>query len=473
MATKTESNKIAKKPRTRKQTNKEEDPLENADIMIEHNHPIAQSINKFLHRARDIKSAANIHIPLSLKRKKQRFTEIAKSLEGGEKLLKGKSKGSEILGISKTIDAFRKLERLIQSDVPKILETSLFLGLFSSYDAFTGDLLKSIYIKKPELFNNLNRSIQLSEVVKFESFDEMKNSLLLEEIEDFRRNSYVEQFEKLEKTFDLKLKEFEHWSQFVECGQRRNLITHNDGIVNEHYLNICVKEGYIFSEPVSVGDKLTLSASYLQQSCELMMEVAFKLGETLWRKIFPEELNESDEHIVEVIYEDCLQTESWDRAIIFGEFAINQKKVSKDEKKKINTINLAIALKFSGKKDEVSKVLSSIDWSGSSADFKLAEAVLLDKFEEASTIMERMGKEGEIIDEHSYHRFPLFKEFRKSEDFLRTYKKIYGYTFADELKRNADKKQVVATKQIEKQDNEAKLILDKNIKGKSNKNKKS
>ncbi|MFN2392435.1 MAG: hypothetical protein ABR566_10765, partial [Pyrinomonadaceae bacterium] len=150
------------------------------------------------------------------KRKKQRFTEIAKILEETDTLVKEKNKASQILRITKTVDAFRKLERLIQSDVPEILETSLFLGLFSSYDAFTGDLLKSIYSKKPELFNKMNRTVSLSEVVKFDSFDEMKSSILLNEIENFRRNGYIEQFETLEKDFDVKLKEFERWSQFVE-----------------------------------------------------------------------------------------------------------------------------------------------------------------------------------------------------------------------------------------------------------------
>ncbi|MCA1623944.1 MAG: hypothetical protein LC768_07320 [Acidobacteria bacterium] len=216
MAQRKKNNELAKQTKTHKKTTKNEEQSENTKLIIEHNHPIAQAINKFLHRARDIKSAANIHIPLSLKRKKQRFTEIAKILEETDTLVKEKNKASQILRITKTVDAFRKLERLIQSDVPEILETSLFLGLFSSYDAFTGDLLKSIYSKKPELFNKMNRTVSLSEVVKFDSFDEMKSSILLNEIENFRRNGYIEQFETLEKDFDVKLKEFERWSQFVE-----------------------------------------------------------------------------------------------------------------------------------------------------------------------------------------------------------------------------------------------------------------
>ncbi|MCA1623945.1 MAG: hypothetical protein LC778_09125 [Acidobacteria bacterium] len=255
---------------------------------------------------------------------------------------------------------------------------------------------------------------------------------------------------------------FERWSQFVECGQRRNLITHNDGVVSEQYLKMCSKEGYIFTNPVAVGDKLGLNPSYFLKSCELMMEVAFKLGQTLWRKIFTNELSDADDHAIEVIYEDCLQTESWDRAIVFTEFIIKQKNLSSDQSRKINTINLAIALKFSGKKEQADKVLSSIDWSGSSADLKLAEAVLSDKFDNAAEIMERFGKQGELINEQAYHHFPLFREFRKSEQFSKTYEKIYGYPFTVQLQRNADKKQAIATKEIEKQDEEAKLLLEGN-----------
>lgn len=56
----------------------------------------------------------------------------------------------------------------------------------------------------------------------------------------------MEQFEVLQKRLELKLTEFPHWRRFVEAAQRRNLLTHCDGIVSEQYLSVCRKPRAIF-----------------------------------------------------------------------------------------------------------------------------------------------------------------------------------------------------------------------------------
>ncbi len=434
------------------------EPEAEAEVIEKKEHAIALAINNFLHRVRDIEVAAGIYISLSSRRRLRNFRRLIRELEKGEELLKDDAQSFQILGMTRTLEAVRKLERIKQSNVPRILETSLFLGLFSSYDAFTGDLLTAIYSKKPELFNNVNRSVPVSEILQYRSFDELKDAVLQSEIELFRRKSYVEQFEHLQSTFGIELKTFERWPQFVECGQRRNLITHCGGVVSEQYINVCIKEGHSFSKSVGVGDSLELGAEYFLTSCELMMEVGLKLSHTLWRKLFARELAEADDHLIEVVYTDCLQTEAWSRGIVFGEFAINQKKWSSDLRRKTSIINYAISLKFSGKSAEAQKILATVDWSAAINDFRIAEAVLLDRFDEAANIMERIGKDSEMVSEYAYHHWPLFREFRTSDQFLKAYENIYGYPFAVELQRTADKTQAEATKEFEKQEQEIQSI---------------
>jgi hypothetical protein len=130
-----------------------------------------------------------------------------------------------------------------------------------------------------------------------------------------------------------------------------------------------------------------------------------------------------------------------------------------DLRRKTSIINYTIALKFSGKSAEAQKILATVDWSAAINDFKIAEAVLLDRFDEAANIMERIGKESEMVSEYAYHHWPLFREFRTSEQFLKTYEKIYGYPFAVELKRTADKTQAAATEAFEKQEQEVQSLI--------------
>lgn len=175
----------------------------------------------------------------------------------------------------------------------------------------------------------------------------------------------------------------------------------------------------------------------MKKSFNLIAEVAIKLGHTLWRKIQPNSLKESDEHLSDIIY-DYLHEKDWDKAICLGNFSLNQKNVSSDLMSKMNTINLVIAYKMSNQVESAKKVLNGVDWSAAINDFKLAHAVLSDDYDLAKNIMLRIGKKSEIIRETAYHNFPLFYCFRSSEQFLNGYEEVYGYSFVSELKRKTD-----------------------------------
>lgn len=60
------------------------------------------------------------------------------------------------------------------------------------------------------------------------------------------------------------------------------------------------------------------------------------------------------------------------------------------------------------------------DWSAASIEFRLAEAVLLDDFTSAIAIMKQIGT-GICPGKDGYREWPLFKEFRKSSDFVSTF----------------------------------------------------
>ena len=75
------------------------------------------------------------------------------------------------------------------------------------------------------------------------SIEKIKSQFIEKEVESIRRESYIEQFNILENRFEIKtLKKFEEWSLFVEMAQRRNIMTHNDGVVSDQYLDICNAE---------------------------------------------------------------------------------------------------------------------------------------------------------------------------------------------------------------------------------------
>lgn len=420
-------------------------------------HPIGQAIDKFLHRVWGIEYSVAISIPKVIDVHIENINKVKAKLAATMKLVEHEDDSINKIGFREMSNFLPKARRVFDSDIIEITMSGYFLSLFGAFDSYTGDLLSAIYLKKPALFNRLKRSMSIPEMLGYDSLEDIKSIILEKEIESFRRDSYIDQFETLESMFDVKLKGFKRWPQFVECGQRRNLWAHCNGTISDQYLKICKKVGYLCDESLKVGDKLKISFEYLVNTIELMIEVGLELGQTLWRKVFPEELEKADEHLTYTIFE-LLKRKRWDMAQTLSEFAVSLPRHFNDVRKMIFVVNYAIALKFGRKFREAKKVLSKRDWSATLIDFKLAEAVLHEDYDRAAKLMKRIGRDGEFLHEYAYHDWPLFLKFRDSNVFLQAYESIYGHSFAAESKRIAEVVKAVTEKGLRRKKQEIQKI---------------
>ncbi len=101
-------------------------------------------------------------------------------------------------------------------------------------------------------------------------------------------------------------------------------------------------------------------------------------------------------------------------------------------------LNLAQAYKWSGDNEKCKKLLDERNW-GTDEKFKLAEAVLRDDYDLAQVIMKRVGNKIHPFDgESAYRTWPIFQEFRKTNNFRKAFKEVYGkeyeYITANEVK---------------------------------------
>jgi hypothetical protein len=126
--------------------------------------------------------------------------------------------------------------------------------------------------------------------------------------------------------------------------------------------------------------------------------------------------------------------------------------MSSDVRRRMAIINYAIALKFSGEEAKARLVLTTLDWSASNNDFRLAEAVLLDRFDDAAAIMRRIGKKGAFVRQESYHVWPLFRAFRQTHEFMNAYQEVFGYPFVIQLKRDVEIANANAQEALERPD---------------------
>ena len=279
-----------------------EAPKSNLGTRAAEDHPIGAAIDRFIHRARDTKLAARTYMPLAQRVKREAFEELSAQFKRIRPLLESEIAKTRILAQKEATAAVARFQRHQNSDVPGAVEVGLYLSLFAAYDAFTGDLLRALYKRKPPLFNSLKRTLSFEDVLGATTLDSLKEQVLEEDIEAIRRTSYSEQFSTFTSRFGVPLTDFRSWPPFVERSQRRNLLTHCDGVVSEQYLAVCRSAGVEGDTLPLVGEQIRLGPKYFFESCELVLEVGLKLGHTLWRKTLPEELALADSHLMSLLY---------------------------------------------------------------------------------------------------------------------------------------------------------------------------
>jgi len=387
-------------------------------------------IDKYVQHLQNIEICASEHVPnarkvqeTTIKRHAYDLLVVSERCSSGTV---GRERTVALLEANKSMDRIRLHASFAHEH---ILTQSLLIAAFSAFDAYLGRLLRHLYRRKKELLNRIERQINLAELVKFSDLGTAVDSLIDKDIESLLRASYVESFSKIASRFDITtLKDFDSWPAFVELSQRRNLITHTDGIVSQQYLDICTEQKASI-EGVKVGDKLEVTPDYLACGLELLAEIGIKLGFTLTRKCFPKEADDLDTHLIDIVL-DLLHRERLRLAENIANFGLSFKgKPANDRTHKIKILNYAQCQKWNGKRDQMLRTLGEIDWSASIRDFRLAVAVLKDELETAAKLMREIGKEGEIVDMGGYVGWPIFRQFRGTTEFFEAFQSIYGESF--------------------------------------------
>lgn len=414
------------------------DESSNSDVEVKDLHPLEKLSADFITRVDEMRRAATIaivavgnHIKDKVSACKDVFKKYADPNNSTDKKSYDVIIPEDVRERVAVIDAIKQFERIRSAGMLRIVERSLFIGLFSEFDAFMGHLLTILYTKQPALLKSIKREVSLSDLIQFNSLDAVKQDMLDKEIDSFRRDSYIEQFAALESKFSFKtLRKFPEWSEFVEISQRRNLMTHNGGVVTEQYLTVCKREGCKIEENAAPGVQLDIGAEYYFRACHVLSLVAVMLVFTLWRKVLPGDEMEANNAIQSQVYE-TLRRRDWKLAVRVGEFSLadEMRKGAEDIDIRIRHINLAIAYKKAGREEDMVRCLNSCDWTASVRDFKLAVEVLNGNYKLASDIMRKIGKSGELVQQGSYHNWPLFFDFIGCDEFGEAYREIYGHDF--------------------------------------------
>ena len=259
-----------------------------------------------------------------------------------------------------------------------------------------------IYEHKDKYFENKN--IQIKNLL-----DKSIDEILDEEISKIVECDMYDSFLLLNKIFEKEKISSNYainvLNEFKEAYFRRNMYIHNDGYVNQQYLNKIENTKY------QLNDYLKCDDNYLKKLIVVLKELIVFVSISLINKIDPNQNAYSD--ILDYCFE-TLKKEEYD----FCEFVYRynaQNKYLDNTHKMVSQANLLICLKETKQKDKFDEEINLFDVTGSDSDFLIAKKILEEKFEEATNLILDNYEVGTTS--RKILSWPLFKNYRETEFF--------------------------------------------------------
>jgi hypothetical protein len=313
-----------------------------------------------------------------------------------------------------------------------ISRRNLIVSLVSEYDLLIDALIRMGFAIHPQILDSSERQFTFSELSKFETIEDARNSLIDKEVETVMRDSHSKQFEYIAKMFASKdLDKIPGWDGVVEITERRNTFVHCDGRVSRQYLSVCKQNKVKLPEDCTLNSELDVDSDYFSRSYKNILKVGVILTHKLWRQFKKDEIEIADNHFINLCVRIIIE-EDYDFALEllnFAEASLFYKGKTKNVNLMSIQLNKAQAHKWKGDRDKMNEIINNLDLSGASDEFKLAELILRDKFDEAAKLVERIGSDSDYISEKAYRVWPIFKEFRKSPEFLAAFEVTFCKEF--------------------------------------------
>ena len=289
---------------------------------------------------------------------------------------------------------------------PQILNDSTIIMLLVRYEEAISGILKYLINKYPVAYLS-EKTITYAELISMSSdIKDIKERFIEKEVEDIMRqplSNWYEIFRSKHKTqFDIKSEEF---VKFKEIYYRRNLVVHNQSIVNETYLsNVDTK--------LKKGDEVNIDKNYLKEAFKLTEKIIYN---TFWElKKVSNEPQQLQESLFNIAFKHMLNSE-WELSEYIYKFLKDEKEQSEADKI-CSIINYWISIKNQGRINEILKEIQEFDVSARSGDFKVAKYALLDDYEKVSETLES------VIDNEIPASFvetwPLFLQYRETDNYI-------------------------------------------------------
>lgn len=294
-----------------------------------------------------------------------------------------------------------KLKLFQSSEAIKLAGEKALTGSIQVFEKYFEIILKHLIMSKPDAYLH-DKTITYAELINTD-IDQLKKELIEEKVSKMM-HGVKETISIINKIHKLNLEKYQDlWDCFIELDLHRNILVHNNGRVNETYLNSVPKK---FNN-VQVGDYIKCD----KKCIETKLSNLIKFGYLIFYLV--SEGNYEFDVLEETAF-DFLKKEKWELAE-FAYSLLEKVNILSHSQKLICKINQLNSKKHLLGLEKVKKEIELLDISGMEQKFSIAKDLLLENNDKVTDELEKCYPK--TYNSYAICTWPLFVEYRKTNEY--------------------------------------------------------
>jgi len=330
-----------------------------------------------------------------------------------EKAIKG------IVSLIKT----RVATRFLNPNQTEILYKTSFVMLISYFDYLMSDIIWCYYKTFPGALSGKELFISLNDLNRCGDKDEAIEYILSKKVDSVLYGNLNNQLNFFRSEFKIGLnKGIVKWDAINEAVERRNLIAHNNGIVNRRYINNVKR----LAKGIKNGDFLDVDARYLKNIFEEVFLAGIVLAENCWRKWLKTETEGADD----ILVNEAGKAIYWEDWNLVERLCLYARGIPQSDGIDIDTIEIYYchALKKQGKRDKMEAELEKFRRKElNPLDMAMVCALVDDKdgFYKCVEDLAELGKPSKesFIGDFDW---PILMDMRNDKDYIERIERAYA-----------------------------------------------
>lgn len=299
-----------------------------------------------------------------------------------------------------------KQNKLINNQLPILYQSSL-ITLVMYFELLIANIIRKRIYDYPESVKIDEKPLTLIDIRKFGSMEIAENYLIEKEVGKLIRESYMVWVEYFKKNFKCKFDLISILDDSViEIIQRRNIIVHNDGVINGIYLSNVPKTSY------KSDDKVVIAIEYILEAIRIIEKCGLFMGIEIWQRVEKNSIDRAT--FLEQTGFEYLKKEEWENALNIYELLEKETEIT-NKLKTIAQLNILLCKKRIEGIDNIKEELFKIDFSDKSNVFILILHALKEDYDMFFKLLPDVYKNGITL--FHLQKWPILKEIREHEKY--------------------------------------------------------